>query len=99
MRVVSKQIMEALPIFTAKGSERSRRERKEKGKSARAREGMDILPPKGRRLVFKTKVMGRCEGYKGIREDISSLGFPFETIKDQRNLFFNFRAGRINIKV
>jgi hypothetical protein len=73
--------MEALPIFTAKGSERSRRERKEKGKSARAREGMDILPPKGRRLVFKTKVMGRCEGYKGIREDISSLGCPFETIK------------------
>jgi len=37
----------------------------EKGKSARAREGMDILPPKGRRLVFKTKVMVGARGIRG----------------------------------
>jgi len=38
---------------------------REKGKSARAREGMDILPPKGRQLVFKTKVMVGARGIRG----------------------------------
>jgi len=54
-----------LADFHRKGQREITLGKEEKGKSARAREGMDILPPKGRRLVFKTKVRVGARGIRG----------------------------------
>jgi len=57
--------MEGLADFHHKGQRKITLGKREKGKSARAREGMDILPQKGRQLVFKTKVMVGARGIRG----------------------------------